>query len=224
MFNFFDRYDIDLEARQEKLDRSDFTEFESDLEAVLDMYFMIHSKEVEMNKVMPAINAQKMITMFSEHYMFEDNSTTAKGINDYIGTALFDKNLIAEESKNLAITAQVAKKIVSFASIGFSPISGITEFFTGWGNNITRTLANRFDPTAFGGKQLSQAAALIFGDLNTNKMSYDNVSFGDNLNEMFRIADMNLKELVHKVQTTSGGSHKIWFTLGVLVPVISSIY
>lgn len=208
MFNFFDRYDIDLDARQEKLDRSESTEFETDLEAVMDMYFMIHSKEHEMNKVMPALNAQKMFTMFSEHYMFEDNETTAKAINDYIATVIFDKNLIAEESKSLAIGAQALKRIVSGASMAFAPVSAVTHVFIGWGNNITKTLANYFDTSAFGAKQLMQAATLVYGDLNTNKLSYENVSLGDNLNEMFRLSDMNLKELVHKVQTTSSGATK----------------
>jgi len=208
MYNFFDRYDLDLDARQEKLDRSEFSEFESDLEAVLDMYTMMHSKEREMNKIMPVINAQKLVTMLSEYNMFEDNANTASAINDYVGTVLFDKNLIAEESKNLAIGAQVAKSIVSKATIGFNAVSGFTEFFTGWGNNITRAMANKFDSSAFGGSKLLQASALVFGDVNTNKLSYENVSLGDSLNEMFRISDMNLKELVHKVQTTSSGLTK----------------
>lgn len=208
MFNFFDNFDINLEKRAEKLDHSDPTEFETDLEAVMDMYFMIHSKEVEMNKIMPAINAQKMFTMFSEHYMFEDNATTAKAINDYVATVIFDKNLIAEESKGLAVTAQTVKRIVSGATMGLNVASGITHMALGIMNNTTRLMANKFDATTFQADDLTKATKLIYGDLNTNKMSFEHVGFCDNINEMYRISDMNLKELVHKVQTTSSGVAK----------------
>lgn len=205
MFNFFDNFDMNPENRLEELAHNDPSRYETDLEAVMDMYFMIHSKEVEMNKVMPAINAQKMFTMFSEHYMFENNETTARGINDYIATVIFDKNLLAEESKGLAITAQAIKRITGAAVMTANITSGITHAALGFMNNNTRLLANRFDKTAFQTGDLAKANALVYGDLKTNKMSYESVSFCDNLNEMYRLSDMTLKELVHKVQTTSKG-------------------
>lgn len=208
MFNFFDRHELDLNARDEYLSTHGTTEFETDLEAVMDMYFMIHSKENEMNKIMPAINAQKMLTMFSEHYMFEDNATTAKAINDYVATVLFDKNLIAEESKGLAITAQVVKNLVSSLTMGVNIASGATHIALGAMNNITRLSGNKYDPTSFQAKDLVKATAIVYGDANTNKTSFEYVGFCDNINEMYRISDMNLKELVHKVQTTSSGIAK----------------
>jgi hypothetical protein len=208
MFNFFDNFDINLQKRAERLEHSESTEFETDLEAVMDMYFMIHAKEQEMNKIMPAINAQKMLTMFSEHYMFVDNAITAKAINDYVATVIFDKNLIAEESKGLAIGAQVVKNFVAGMTMGVNVASGITHMALGIMNNVTRLSANKFDKASFQEDDLIKASKLIYGDLNTNKMSFEHVGFCDNINEMYRISDMNLKELVHRVQTTSSGVTK----------------
>lgn len=206
MFNQFDFLDLDIKARDEQIANSKPSAFQQDLESVLAIYLMTDAKEVAYNAELPKLNAIKTLTMFNDINAYEDTPNTAKAIEDYIATTMFGKTLIAGESESITKVAGVVKDVSSMAIMAASPASGVTELFTGLWGNIVRLGANGFDDSLYGKEDFRRAMLFAIGDISaTNKMSLENISICDSLNEMFRISEMDMRQLAHEVQITSSG-------------------
>lgn len=206
MFNQFDYVDLNYDTRDDKIMTSDSTQFETDLEAVLAMYIMADAKETEFNKVMPQINAIKTMAMLSDYNWFTENDNTIKMIDDYVGTTLFGKTLVAGESVKAATVVKTLVDITSMAMLGFAPLSGFTEFLTGQWATFTKTIANKQFDWMFQASDLAKATPLVYMDTAvTAKMSIENISFCENINEMFQVSEMDINQIIKEVQATNTG-------------------
>jgi len=206
MYNQFDYVDLDLAVRQEKIDNSKGSEFQADLESVLAMYLITDAKEQSYNAQLPKMNAIKTLTMLNDINAFDETPNTFKAIEDYMATTIFGKSIIAGESEKLAKAGGVIQDFSSMAIMAVSPASGLTELLTGTWGNLVRVLANSFDETLFGKEDLRRAMFFVMGDTaTTNKMSFEHISVCDSLNQMFRMSEMDMRQIAHDVQTTNSG-------------------
>lgn len=206
MYNQFDWMDLDPTARAEQIQNNASTAFEVDLEAVLAMYTMADVKEQEFNKVLPQINALKTLTILADRNYFTDNDVTYDFIDNFVGTTLFGKSLVAGESPKTAAVVKMVVDATSMAMLGVSPISAMTEWFTGIWATATRNVANRNQEWMFGTKEIAKAMPLVYIDSATNaKMSIENINFCDSVNEMFQVSEMDIRQLVAESQSTNTG-------------------
>lgn len=205
LINFFDIYDIHEDKRAEKLATSKPTDFESDLESVLDVYMLANSKQQELNKQLPVINALKTFVALNEHYFFNDSQNTMDAMKNYISTVAMGNVLLAGESKSLAVASKIGQDMTSIAMSALSPAAFVTRGLNSMFNSVVRTAANRYNMGAYGFKEFSQAMQVVVGSTLKNKVSYGNYILTDALNDTYRLNERGMREMSYKNQTTSGG-------------------
>lgn len=208
MFNPFDIYDVDLDERDKRLTRIDSSvegELETDLELVMGMYMMAHAKQQEVSKQMPVINAIKTMTMLDEVFNFHSTPNVKHLQEDYIGTTILGKTILGGESEGIAKLSKAGQEVTSWAVLGLSPFAGATEMITGFFGNVSRLISGKYNQHGFSIGDYTKAHAIVAGTIFDNTFSYDLVNFCDALNETYGISDMDVKQMVHELQTTSKG-------------------
>lgn len=204
MFNPFMTTDLNIGKRDERIKNEGVTKFEFDLEGIMYLYTFGKHKEKEMNKQLPIINATKTLLMFNQYLGFEKQTNKIEAIANYMGTTYYGSSILAGENIKLAVGAKVIKDTTTILGMGLSPLSGLTEMFSGMWGGLNRALtANKYDPDMYKAKDWLSAIGIVMGEINKGKMDFNNINFCDNLNEWFSISDMDIKEIAHKMQETS---------------------
>lgn len=204
MFNQFDRFDVDADARADYLDTHDDADLEIDLENVMHAYTMANAKQVVFDKALGTLNALKDVAMLSDNFYFRSLDNVESYMGMYIGAQFFGKKILAGENVTLAKFSAAASSVTSKLTLGLSVPTMLNETF----NNAFMSISKVFG-ASIGKKQFSKdswlsAERLVWTDkMGNNQLNLGKMNFNRHLNSMFSIVESDLGQLQHEGQSTS---------------------
>jgi len=204
MYNQFDTFDTNQDARKEYLTTHADADLENDLEAIVYAYTMANAKQVEFDKALPTLNALKAVTMLSNNFYFRDLENVEAFITHYIGLNFFGKKILAGESATIAKMTRIATKVTSSLTLGLSIPTMMTETFNNAFLSISKVFGASLGKKQFGRDSWLAAEGLIWSDKFTNSQhNVGKMNFSRQLNRMFDIVEGDLHALQHDIQSTS---------------------
>lgn len=204
MFNQFDRFDTDPEARLEYLETHSDSKLELDLENVIFAYTMANAKQTVFDEALPTLNSLKAVAMLSNNFYFRNLDNVEGFIEQYIGTNLFGKKILAGENKTLAKGAQVLTGTLSKLTLGLSVPTFLNETFNNAFMSISKVFGASIGKKQFSKESWLSAETLVWADKMTkSQMNIGKMNFTRQLNAMFSIVESDLGQLQHHQQSTS---------------------
>lgn len=191
-----------MKGRQRLLTRYGKNYFETNLQNLVIDYSYKSLQEEEMNRMLT--RAKGILLQLKLTGIREDNPEkfvkTIKHIDDYIKTAVFNKSIMEESSKEIIARLQPLRKAISTAYIAASPVAAIRDIFGGFLSNVVRTTTKyRTDVDA---KDVLWAYKFVLGQGVHSAMSIDLL---DKLNSKYLISNINIEQQQEGYKTNRGG-------------------
>lgn len=206
MFNQFDRFDMNADARRDFLVTANDNDLEQDLENIIYSYTMANAKQVVFDKALPTLNALKSIAMLSNNFYFKDLTNVEAFVDRYIGTTLFGKKILAGENAELSKYTKIAAGLTSKLTLGLSLPSALNETFNNAFMSISKVFGASVGKSHFSKDSWLGAEALVWSDkLGRNQHHIGKMNFTRQLNSMYSIVESDLGQLTHANQSTSTG-------------------
>lgn len=204
MFNQFDRFDLNPEARHDYIDMNDDSDLEIDLENVMYLYTMANAKQVVFDKALGTLNALKDVAMLSNNFYFRNLDNVESYMGMYIGAQFFGKKILAGENVTLAKASSALSSITSKFTLGLSVPTMLNETFNNAFMSISKVFGASIGRKQFGKDSWMAAEALVWSDkMGKNQLNLGKMNFTRQLNAMFSIVEADLNSLQHEMQSTS---------------------
>lgn len=175
--------------------------FETNLQNLVIDYSYRNLQEEEMNKML--IRARGILLQLKLTGVREGDekfAKTIKHIDDYLKTAVFNRSIMEEDSKQIISVVQPLRKAVSAAYIAASPVAAIRDIFGGFLSNVVRTMTKyRTDVDA---KDVMWAYQFVLRQGVHSAMSIDLL---DKLNSKYLISNINIEQQQEGYKTNRGG-------------------
>lgn len=175
--------------------------FETNLQNLVIDYSYRNLQEEEMNKML--IRARGILLQLKLTGVREGDekfAKTIKHIDDYLKTAVFNRSIMEENSKQIISVVQPLRKAVSAAYIAASPVAAIRDIFGGFLSNVVRTMTKyRTDVDA---KDVMWAYQFVLRQGVHSAMSIDLL---DKLNSKYLISNINIEQQQEGYKTNRGG-------------------
>ena len=221
MFNFNDFFDEDLTISREKSDEmievfnqfenqdrdrmlSQYNagDFETDLELVMDTYEISAIRKSEFNKVLPYINAIRIVVDWQSKGILSTNKNTLDYTKKYIRNAVYNDKMIDDNLETTAKFVSALKDLTSTMTLGFNVMSGVREFLQGQFGNITKMAAQHYGKDSFSAKNYIKATGLMLDDSSTFFTSLTKV---EELNNLYALSGMDINTIVQKLSSSNKG-------------------
>jgi len=143
-----------------------YLNYETNLEAVKDMYVQSYIIEKEWNKQMVILNAVMVNLKLSNYLYGESTDNLIEFLNDFITSSIQGKSILHDEFKGPAKVYGFAKKCTTMAVLGLNWKSGFKEFvmsnYTLYKNAVVNS---RLDKDRLSISDVNFATKFIWGDL-----------------------------------------------------------
>lgn len=175
-----------------------YMNYETNLEAVKDLYVQSYIVEQEWNAQMTILNAV-MINLKLANYLYgESTDELIKFLNDYINSSIKGRSILDKEIKGPAKVLGVAKSFVTAAALGFNWKSGFKEFvmsnYTLYKNAVVNS---RFDKDRLTFSEVNFATKFIWGDL-FQQGDANKITMAQGLNFLYGMVDNTIYETSEK--------------------------
>lgn len=203
MLEMFVGFSESVESRNKQLAEHNTSEFETNLELVMDTYMFAHLRKAEFDKVLPVARALRVSTIV-KNLGFADSkiTNTADFMKDYLKVAVYNDKLIEPHLEKTAKVLGVVRKIVTNANMSLNPISGFRNFLQGQWANVSRIMSKSYGDDMFSFNDYRKAITILIGE---GREYVNNVTIVEELNHMYRMANMDINLIAERMNSAQTG-------------------
>jgi len=206
MYNQFaiDGTETGYDRREKVLLENSTSEFEQDLELVLDTYAMAHIRKTEYDQVLPFVHALKIMAQWNNAgYLNKPVNNLVQFMTDYVKTAVYNEKLIEPHNIGLAKTLSTVKAIYTKFNLGLSPIVIPKEIIQGLFANSSAIISKAYGKDAFDYSHYLDAIKILRQDVNKFVNGVDVV---EELNHIYALSGMDINTIDEKMASAKTGA------------------
>jgi hypothetical protein len=206
LFEFFDPMEIsesDINSRLDYIAGQDFDYWSRNVEDIVSGYKFAKIQKREYDKVLPKIKALKVAAALYGRETGIDMSNFIDYLDDQTKLAIHSQTILNPESQQAAGVVSYVKFVASAATLGFNPRGVVRECIEGIWKYTGRSLIQTY------GREQFTKADVAFAVKALNEETPDfitNVTKGEALNALFRLADTDINKLAERVRTNKAGA------------------
>ena len=164
MYNRFEGQ-LNPEVRNKMVNELNPADFETDVEAILDMLSFSRIRKQEFDRVLPVVNAIRICLKYQSYNLLKDDEITIDYIEKLIAQTAFNDKMIPNHLQTIAKMAGTLKSFTSKMNLGLNPFSGITNLLQGQWANTSRILSKEFGADTPTKDEYAKALKFIFTDV-----------------------------------------------------------
>ena len=198
----YNQYEINSITRQEILDNNDIGDFETDLERLLIDVIATYTREEEFNKIIPHVQALKMVLQYHSKMFGQDIRNLNEYIEKFMNLNVYSQPIMDPNLRSVYKIANVAKNITSATVLGFNLKSGVRELLQGAWIHLSRTMAGMYGKDQFTTKDIAKAWTIIC-KLSINDPNL--ITLLDTLNVDYGMANAGMNEVAEILNQSKTG-------------------
>lgn len=202
----YDKFNISKNPsdRQSQIDKVGVESLETNLEVLFgDLYYTQARKKVYDN-ILPVVHATLVSSyLYNTGYTSKDPRNMYDFIEKYVKTTLFEEKLLEPHQENLFKTLSGGKHIVSMFQLGVAPLNLVRESLQGYMTNVGRIWAKQYGEEET--PSLSDYHKAIKMMVSDSPDFVKNVTLIEELNHMYRMADMDVNRLPERMKISKTG-------------------
>lgn len=204
---FFEMYDVyghqEGEARAKMIEQRGTNYYELNLDTIAHRVAFNKIRKQTFDLILPTINAYMWWIKLIGAKQNVDVSNQLEYVVNQIKLAIFDEPLINDEQKTLAKGLSFARQISTVAMLAFRPALLAKEMTIGVLKNFSASALGVNEE--FGSKEMTLAYSKL---LTIDNKFTDEFNMIDRLNQMYRMANMDISSMAKKIQTDRWGVAK----------------
>ena len=204
---FFEMYDIyggqEGEARAKMIEERGTNYYELNLDTIAHRVAFNKIRKQTFDLILPTINAYMWWIKLIGSKQNVDVSNQLEYVVNQIKLAIFDEPLINDEQQALAKGLSFARQISTVAMLAFRPALLAKEMTIGVLKNFSASALGVNEE--FGAKEMTLAYSKL---LTIDNKFTDEFNMIDRLNQMYRMANMDISSMAKKIQTDRWGVAK----------------
>lgn len=203
MFNRFSFSEKDDNTRLELLSEYRTNFWERNLETVLTKYVFANVRKQELDKVLPMIKGLRLLAEVYKRETGEDNKAFDEFIENYMNIAIYNKSILAKESKYISQYLGPMKFLGSTMALGLNVTTGVREIMEGAWKVMGRTFSQFYQ----GEEQFTKAEWLkAMGIIVSDSGDFmQRVTLIEAINQRFRMANMDMNMIAERMMSDKSG-------------------
>lgn len=199
--NYFARQ---REKRKEMLEEQGIAYFETDLEAVLDLFTLSHLRAKEFDKALPLVASAKVASIMENQGVLRDVEPMVDFINNHLKIVVEGEKLTEGKMEQTADKyMSIARQLTSIFNLALNPISIARELTSSMYGAMSRAQFQYYGENSHSMSDLQRAWGIILGQ--SSKDLYSDMNIIEALNIQNGLSNMNLQSMIDRSSTSKTG-------------------
>ena len=211
MLEIHNAFRTTTQGRKQRLQDKKIAEFDTNIELILAELVFSDIRKKTYDQILPTVFAVRVASrMVNAGFINNPLPNMDQHIKDWVKISVFNEKILEPAHEGIAKKIGAFRSGVTLLQLAGTPLNLVKETIQGQSNNLIKLLAGQYGKAGASAADYKWAVSYIIGE---GKDFINNVTMVEELNHMYRMANMDTHQLAEKMKLSKTGMtqfHSRW--------------